>query len=69
MEIRVLSNNKDEGKLSFIIKDGTPAFANTLRRIITEEVQFKLKVLPAVIFSPARGLVVLITCAYVKGMA
>ena len=38
MEIRVLSNNKDEGKLSFIIKDTTPAFANTLRRIMIEEV-------------------------------
>jgi DNA-directed RNA polymerase subunit D len=38
MEIRVLSNNKDEGKLSFIIKDVTPAFTNTLRRIMMEEV-------------------------------
>ena len=38
MEIRVLSNNKDEGKLSFIVKDGTPAFVNTLRRIMMEEV-------------------------------
>ena len=38
MEIRVLSYNKDEGKLSFIIKDTTPAFANALRRIISEEV-------------------------------
>ena len=38
MEIRVLSNNKDEGKLSFIMKDSTPAFANTLRRIIVDEV-------------------------------
>src|SRR3989338_8883415 len=38
MELRVLSNNKDEGKLSFIIKDTTPAFANTLRRIMIEEV-------------------------------
>ena len=38
MEIRVLSNNKDEGKFSFIIKDTTPAFVNTLRRIMTEEV-------------------------------
>lgn len=38
MEVRVLSNNKDEGKLSFIIKDTTPAFANALRRIIAEEV-------------------------------
>ena len=38
MEIRVLSNNKDEGKLSFIMKDTTPSFANTLRRVIAEEV-------------------------------
>src|SRR3989338_5724411 len=38
MEIRVLSNNKEEGKISFIIKDTTPAFANTLRRIMIEEV-------------------------------
>src|SRR3989338_3726068 len=39
MEIRVLSNEKEEGKLSFIAKDITPAFANTLRRIIADEVQ------------------------------
>lgn len=38
MEIRVLSHNKEEGKISFIIKNTTPAFANTLRRIIIEEV-------------------------------
>ena len=38
MEIRVLSNEKEEGKLSFIAKDITPAFANTLRRIIVDEV-------------------------------
>src|SRR3989339_1802678 len=38
MEIRVLSNEKEEGKLSFIAKDITPAFANTLRRIIADEV-------------------------------
>ena len=38
MEIRILSNNKEEGKVSFIIKDATPAFANTLRRIIVDEV-------------------------------
>jgi len=38
MEIRVLSNNKDDGKLSFIMKDTTPAFANTLRRVIVDEV-------------------------------
>ena len=38
MEIRVLTNNKDERKLSFIMKDTTPAFANTLRRIMIDEV-------------------------------
>ncbi len=38
MEVRVLENNKDEGKLSFILKDVDVAFANTLRRIIVEEV-------------------------------
>ncbi|MBL7054437.1 DNA-directed RNA polymerase subunit D [Candidatus Woesearchaeota archaeon] len=38
MEVRVLENNKDEGKLSFILKDADVAFANTLRRIIAEEV-------------------------------
>ena len=38
MEIRVLSNSKDEGKLSFIMKDTTPSFANTLRRVVTEDV-------------------------------
>ena len=38
MEIRVLENNKDIGKLSFILKDSNPVFANTLRRIIVDEV-------------------------------
>ena len=38
MEIRVLENNKDEGKLSFIIKDVDVSFVNTLRRVIFEEV-------------------------------
>lgn len=38
MEIRLLDNNKDTGKVSFIIKDTTAAFVNTLRRIILEEV-------------------------------
>ncbi|MBI2650940.1 DNA-directed RNA polymerase subunit D [Candidatus Woesearchaeota archaeon] len=38
MEIRVLNNSREEGKLSFIIKDTTPTFANTLRRIMIEEV-------------------------------
>jgi len=38
MELRVLENNKDEGKISFIIKDTNAVFVNTLRRIIVEEV-------------------------------
>ena len=38
MEVRVLENNKDDGKVSFIIKDTNAVFVNTLRRIITEEV-------------------------------
>lgn len=38
MEIRILDNNKEEGKLSFLLKDADVAFANTLRRIIAEEV-------------------------------
>ncbi|HJN56540.1 DNA-directed RNA polymerase subunit D [archaeon] len=38
MEVRVLENKKDEGKLSFVIKDTTAAFVNTLRRIMVEEV-------------------------------
>ena len=38
MEVRVLENNKDEGKVSFIIKDTNAAFVNSFRRIIMEEV-------------------------------
>ena len=38
MEFRVLENNKDEGKISFIVKDTSPAFMNTLRRIMIDEV-------------------------------
>src|SRR3989338_6318201 len=38
MEIRVLENNKDQGKLSFLLKDSNPVFANTLRRLIIDEV-------------------------------
>ena len=38
MEVRVLENKKDEGKLSFMLKDSNTAFVNTLRRIIIEEV-------------------------------
>ncbi|MAE43151.1 DNA-directed RNA polymerase subunit D [Candidatus Woesearchaeota archaeon] len=38
METRVLENNKNMGKLSFIIKDTNAAFVNTLRRIMMDEV-------------------------------
>ena len=38
MEIRVLENNKEQGKLSFILKDSNPVFANTLRRLMVGEV-------------------------------
>jgi len=38
MEIRVLENKKEEGKISFIIKDTNAAFVNTLRRTMIEEV-------------------------------
>ena len=38
MEIRVLENDKEKGKLSFILKDSNPVFANTLRRLMIDEV-------------------------------
>lgn len=38
MEIRILENNKEQGKLSFILKDSNHVFANTLRRIMIDEV-------------------------------
>src|SRR3989338_2009341 len=38
MEIRVLDNNKEELKLSFMIKDSVPVFVNTLRRLMIDEV-------------------------------
>ncbi len=38
MEIRVLENNKDNGTLSFILKDSDHVFANTLRRLMMDEV-------------------------------
>ena len=38
MEIRILENNKDTGRLSFILKESTPVFANTLRRLMIDEV-------------------------------
>ena len=38
MEIKVIENNKQAGKVTFILKDSTAAFANTLRRLATAEV-------------------------------
>ena len=38
MEIRLLEKDDKENKLSFILKDSKPAYANTLRRIMLEEV-------------------------------
>ncbi len=38
MEVRVLENNKEQGKLSFILKDSNPVYANTLRRLMIDEV-------------------------------
>jgi len=38
MELRVLDNDKENGKLSFILKDSNFIYANTLRRLMTEEV-------------------------------
>ena len=38
MEIRVLDNNKEELKLSFMIKDSVQVFVNTLRRLMIDEV-------------------------------
>jgi DNA-directed RNA polymerase subunit D len=38
MEVRFLEKSKDGMKMSFLIRGVTPAFANTLRRTIVEEV-------------------------------
>ena len=38
MEIRVLENDKEKGNLSFILKDSSPIYANTLRRLMVDEV-------------------------------
>jgi len=38
MEIRVLENSKEQGKLSFILKDSDHVYANTLRRLMIDEV-------------------------------
>jgi DNA-directed RNA polymerase subunit D len=38
MEIRALENDNEKGKMSFLIKDSNHIFANTLRRIMIDEV-------------------------------
>ena len=38
MEINILEKDKEKNKISFILKDATPSFANALRRIMIEEV-------------------------------
>ncbi len=38
MEIRIIENNKDKGTLSFLLKDSSTVFANTLRRLIVDDV-------------------------------
>jgi DNA-directed RNA polymerase subunit D len=38
MEVRVLESDKEKGKLSFIVKDSSAAFVNTLRRVMVEEI-------------------------------
>ncbi len=38
MEIRTLENNKEQYKLSFILKDTNHIYANTLRRLMIDEV-------------------------------
>jgi len=38
MEVRVLENDKEQGKLSFILKDSNHVFANTLRRLMIDDV-------------------------------
>ena len=38
MEVRVLENDKEKGRLSFILKDSLPVYVNTLRRLMIDEV-------------------------------
>ena len=38
MEIKMLDKDKKSGRVSFILKNSTPAFANSLRRVILEDV-------------------------------
>ena len=38
MEVRILENDKEKGKLSFILKDSNPVYVNTLRRMMVDEV-------------------------------
>ena len=37
MEIRIIENKKDAGKLSLLLKNSSAVFANTLRRLIVDE--------------------------------
>lgn len=38
MEVRVLEQDKEQNTVSFILKDGSPSFANIIRRALMEEV-------------------------------
>ena len=38
MDIRLIENSKEKGKLSFLLKDSNAVFANTLRRLIVDDV-------------------------------
>jgi DNA-directed RNA polymerase subunit D len=38
MDVKMISQNKDRGEVTFLLKDATPAYANTLRRLMIDEV-------------------------------
>ena len=38
MEVKILKKDKKAGKISFLLKDSTPAFANAIRRAVVESV-------------------------------
>ena len=38
MEVRCLEINNDKGRVTFLLKDSNPVFANTLRRVMIDEV-------------------------------
>ena len=38
MDVKVLNYSKDKGELTFLLKDSNPAYANTLRRLMVDEV-------------------------------